>query len=165
VCENVETLRKRSEASRNVRKDCLVSESSSQVLGVFDVMCVNSLNGAKIFETSRKSFAFRENMFAECENRSHFFGSRVCTSVILFEGIGGNELRFQRLGRVADLSLRSDTGNPRVYFFIPVPVPVNTVPVRLRVWCYRGFLRVTRKFTGSLRTHRGWSNYYVLSSI
>jgi len=27
------------------------------------------------------------------------------------------------------ISVRCDTGNPRVYFFGPVPAPVNTVPV------------------------------------
>ena len=31
--------------------------------------------------------------------------------------------------------LRHDTGNPRVYFIVPVPVPVNTVPLRVRVRC------------------------------
>src|ERR1700676_1450946 len=95
-------VRKRRNIAKTVRsiakcaKDCLVSESSSQG--------VKGLNGAKIFETSQKSFAFRENTFAECENRSRFFGSRVCTFVILLKDIGGNELRFQRLGHVADLS-------------------------------------------------------------
>ena len=32
-----------------------------------------------------------------------------------------------------DPVLRCDTGNPRVYFPGPVPVPVNTVPLRVRV--------------------------------
>ena len=43
--------------------------------------------------------------------------------------------------------LGHDTGNPRVYFGVPAPVPVNTVPLRLRVWYYRGFQRVTRRYS------------------
>jgi len=45
------------------------------------------------------------------------------------------------------LHVGCDTGNPRVYFFIPVPVPANTVPARVGVRC------LSRVSTG----HRGYS--------
>jgi hypothetical protein len=28
-----------------------------------------------------------------------------------------------------------DTGNPWVYFIVPIPVPMNTVPIWVGVWC------------------------------
>ena len=33
------------------------------------------------------------------------------------------------------VAIRRDTGNPRVYFVVPIPVPVNTVPLRVGVRC------------------------------
>jgi hypothetical protein len=33
------------------------------------------------------------------------------------------------------VSLGYDTGNPQVYFVVPTPIPVNTVPLWVRVWC------------------------------
>ena len=35
--------------------------------------------------------------------------------------------------------LRHDRGYPQVYFAVPLPVPVNTVPVRLQVRFYWGY--------------------------
>src|SRR3984885_5238302 len=41
-----------------------------------------------------------------------------------------------------------DMGDPRVFFWQPVPVPVNTAPARVRVQYHRGFSRVTRGCAG-----------------
>jgi hypothetical protein len=49
-----------------------------------------------------------------------------------------SRMNVAELGRKRALSsateLRSDTGHPRVQFLGPVPAPVNTVPIRVRVW-------------------------------
>src|SRR5882762_2288957 len=42
------------------------------------------------------------------------------------------------LNQTTEQALRRDTGYPRVFFAQPLPVPVNTVPVRGRVRVYHG---------------------------
>jgi hypothetical protein len=45
------------------------------------------------------------------------------------------------------LSVGSDTGNLQVYFFVPVPIPVNNVPAWVGVQCYCGFWGVTHGYS------------------
>jgi hypothetical protein len=44
--------------------------------------------------------------------------------------------------------VRNSRGNPRVYFLIPIPIPMNTVPAWVGVWCHRGFSWVTHVYRG-----------------
>ena len=73
-------------------------------------------------------------------------GSAWLPTLLTWSGQNSSTACYSRIG--------CDTGNPRVYFFIPIPVPANTVPARVGVQClswvstgHRGYSRVSTELS------------------